>query len=269
MMVLALLIYPGALLALLLTAVFRAVAEHEGPLPPLRGLRGEAEPLLALASMVLAVLALTVLPWPFHPAQGWSALGSPVLLWAAFEGAFLLPLIPALLSDTPVVARAAIREAQMGAAGRFVIWMAIAVGLWGGTWAGAAALGHVLLVAAGILALPVALGFGPFAPERGLARAATEAGLQADTMDFLRWARSLRSATLTVALILGSLPLAQIQPMLALLIVVAAFAVIVLVLRQIHGALPIMTLPRALRWCWSIALPPALVGLLFLALISR
>lgn len=60
---------------------------------------------------------------------------------------------------------------------------------------------------------------------------------------------------------------AQIQPALALAIVAALFVAVALVLRQISAVMPRLTLPAALRWCWARALPLALVGLVYMALV--
>jgi len=39
-------------------------------------------------------------------------------------------------------------------------------------------------------------------------------------------------------------------------------------LNRVAGALPRLTLPAALRWCWWRALPLAVVGLVYLIVIS-
>ena len=54
---------------------------------------------------------------------------------------------------------------------------------------------------------------------------------------------------------------------LLLAIVALLFAALALSLRQLAGVLPRLTLPAALRWCWLRALPLALVGLIYLAVI--
>src|SRR5207249_7684455 len=103
---------------------------------------------------------------------------SPLALWAALEGAFLVPLAPGLLRPSPLGARAASREGQMGVAGRFVIWMAIGTALWAGAgWSPAALPGRVLAALAGLMALPAAIGAGPFGAERSLSAAGAEVGL--------------------------------------------------------------------------------------------
>src|SRR5439155_23621929 len=124
--------YPGLALAIVLALLFGWLAQGRAPLGRLRLQGLSADGLASAASIVLAALALALLPWPLHPAAGWSWLASrsPLALWAALEGAFLVPLAPGLLRPSPLGARAASREGQMGVAGRFVIWMAIGTALW-------------------------------------------------------------------------------------------------------------------------------------------
>lgn len=274
-LLIALLIYPGLLLALGLGLLFGLLV-HSRPTLPRLSLRG-AEGLTGLASLLLAGLAVALLPWPFHPAAEWQAIGNLVLLWTAFEVAFLLPLLPALLDPAPLIARAAAREAQMGAAGRAVIWLAIGVGLWPeAAWSLRTLLGHVLVLIAGLLAFPAAAGIGPFGPERSLGRDGVEAGLDDSTAALLRFARQTRAGALLAALLVATLPPAQpwgvgrgfeLLPPLGLALFAAMFVVVGLALRQANVALPRLTLTGALRWCWTRALPLALVGLIYLSLV--
>ncbi len=270
---LAILLYPGLALALLLGVLFGWLIERRTPPAPrasaLRGLAGPA----ALAGIGLTGLALTLLPWPLHPAAGWSAIGSPATLWALFEGAFLLPLLPGFVSGRPFAARAAAREAQIGAAGRCVFWLAAGSALWSGAgWSLALLPGRLLLGLAGLLALPVAIGSGPFGAEQSLAAAGAEEGLDDSTAALVRLARLVRGAALLAALPLALLrpllgPEARLAPALALAIVAALFVAVALLLRQVGALMPRLTLPGALRWCWGRALPLALAGVLYLALV--
>jgi hypothetical protein len=60
---------------------------------------------------------------------------------------------------------------------------------------------------------------------------------------------------------------APVQPWVGLLLFIALFIVVVLLLRQMTGLLPRLTLPAALRWCWWRALPLALIGMIYLILV--
>ncbi len=281
---LSLLLFPGLALALVLGVLLGWLLERRWPgrgvlrLGSLRGLPGQ----VALLSIGLAGAGLALLPWPFHPAAGWAAIGSPALVWALFEAAALLPLLPGYLSPQPLAARAAVREAQIGVAGRCVFWLAAGAALWGQAWSLPRAPGFVLVALGGLLALPAAIGAGPFGAERSLAPAGAEEGLDEDTKALVRLARSVRGAALIAALGVALLPAtwgqslppalagratSQIQPAIGLAIVALLFAALALSLRQLAGVLPRLTLPAALRWCWLRALPLALVGLIYLAVI--
>lgn len=282
--VIALLLFPGLALGLALGVLLGVLLERRWPgwgalrVGSLRGLPGQA----ALLSIGLAGAGLALLPWPFHPAAGWSAIGSPALVWALFEAAALLPLLPGYLSPQPLACRAAVREAQIGVAGRCVFWLAAGAALWGQSWSLPRAPGFLLVALGGLLALPAAIGAGPFGAERSLAPAGAEEGLDEDAKALVRLARSVRGAALIAALGVALLPAiagqgvppalagraaSQIQPAIALAIVALLFAVLALALRQLAGVLPRLTLPAALRWCWLRALPLALAGLLYLAVI--
>jgi hypothetical protein len=264
------LLYPGLALALALALVFGWLTESRMRFGWLLGAAwGSLDGLLSLASIMLAALALALLPWPLHPAAGWAWVGSPLPLWATLESAFLLPLLAGLLAPTALGERATIREAQISVAGRCVVWLAIGAALWvGAGWAARELPGRVLAGLAGLLALPAAIGVGPFGAERSLNAAGAEEGLDEATASLVRFARTVRGTTLLVVLIVASLPTAQFQPWVALLLIAGLFILIGLLLNRVAGTLPRLTLPAALRWCWWRALPPALVGLLYLIVIS-
>ncbi|HJZ47360.1 MAG TPA: hypothetical protein VKE41_09350 [Roseiflexaceae bacterium] len=266
---LALLLYPGLALVLVLTLVFGWLTEGRVHVGWLRGtVWGSFDALSGLASVVLAALALALLPWPLHLDAGWPLVGSPIAIGAALEGAFLLPVLPGLLATSPLGQRAAIREAQMSVAGRCVVWLALGAALWAGAgWAASAIPGRALVALAGLLALPAAIGAGPFGAERSLNAAGAEEGLDEATAALVRFARTARGAALLAALIVASVPPGLIQPWIALLLIGGLFVVIVLLLNRVAGMLPRLTLPAALRWCWWRALPLALVGLVYLIFI--
>lgn len=267
---LAILLYPGLALAIVLALLFGWLATGRLPAVRPRGVGLSADGLAAAASVLLAALALALLPWPLHPAARWSwiASASPLVFWSALEGAFLAPLVAGLLAPAPLAARAASREAQIGIAGRLVIWLAIGSALWmGAGWQPAALPGRGLAALAGLLALPAAIGAGPFGPERSLSAAGAEEGLDEATAGLLRFARTLRGAALLAALIVASLPLALVQSWVGLLLIAALFVVVALALRGLAAGLPRLTLPGALRWCWWRALPLAVAGLVYLAIV--
>lgn len=269
---LAILLYPGLAFTLALALAFAWLAEGRlatgwvRGAAPWRTIDGAA----AAASVLLAGLALALLPWPLHPAAGWPWVGSPVALWAALEGAFLLPALVGLLAPSTLAARAATREAQMSLAGRFVCWLALGAGLWGiAGWTLLELPGRLLLGLAALAALPAAIGVGPFGAERSLSAAGAEEGLDEATTGLVRFARSARGAALLAALAVASLPPTggSIRPALALAVALALFALTALLLRRAGALLPRLTLPAALRWCWWRALPIAVVGLVYLAIV--
>jgi hypothetical protein len=276
---LAVLLYPGLALTLALAVLAGWLATGRSPFAgmrggaPWRGLDG----VVATLSILLAALGLALLPWPYHPAAGQPWIGSPPLIWAAFEGAFLLPILPGLLAPT-LGARAAAREAQISLAGRCVVWLSLGAALWSGAgWAASDAPGRLLAGLAGLLALPAALGAGPFRAESSLSAAGAEEGLDEATTPLVRFARVARGAALLAALVVASIPPSvglaspaatlQLGPPIALLLIAALFLVIVLAMRQVSAALPRLTLPAALRWCWWRVLPIAIMGLVYLAIV--
>src|SRR5215212_102423 len=267
---LSLLLYPGLALVFILAVVFGWLAERRVSFGWLRGAAwASLDGLLSLASIALAALTLALLPWPLHPAAGWAWVGSPAALWAALEGAFLLPVLAGLLAPTSLGQRATSREAQISVAGRCVVWLAIGVALWAGAgWAARELPGRALAGLAGLLALPAAIGVGPFGAERSLNAAGAEEGLDEATASLVRFARTARGAALLAVLIVASMPTALFQPWVALLLIAGLFILVGLLLNRVAVALPRLTLPAALRWCWWRALPPALVGLLYLIVIS-
>jgi len=281
----AILLYPGLALALVLALLLSLLSERRVPLARLPGVRAlrSLDGLAACASMLLAAIALALLPWPYHPAPGWWLIGQPIAFWCALEGAFLVGQFPGLLAPSALAARAAARELQVSVAGRCLFWLAVGTVLWGGpSWSLAVLPGRLLVGIAGLLALPAAIGIGPFGAELSLSAAGAEEGLDEATVGLVRLARGVRGAAALAALLISLAPLAlgpvippalsasttiRLDPWIVLLLDVALFTVIAALLRQITLVMPRLTLSAALRWCWWRALPLALAGLIYLIVI--
>jgi hypothetical protein len=265
-LVIALLIYPGLVLTLALGLLLGPLAGAGLPRPSiLAGAGRGAEGLAGLASLLLVALGLGLAPLPLHPAAGRDSVGLLPLVWVLVEAAFLAPLIPAAATRMPLAVRAAAREGQLGIAGRAVVWVAIAAGL----WAGSALVdlpGRLLVLASGLLALPAAAGLGPFGPERSLAPDAPEEGLDGTTKALLRFTRRARAGALALLLATSAIPAGLVGAPAALGLALALTLLLGLALRR-ASRLPRLTLPAALRWCWFRALPLGLAGLAYLLLV--
>lgn len=268
-LLLSFLLFPGLALALVLALLFGWLLERRVQLGwARRAAWASPDGLFSLASILLAAAALALLPWPLHPSAGWPLIGDPVVLWATLEGAFLLPLLPSVLAPSPLGERAAYREGQISVAGRCVVWLALGAALWAGAdWTARALPGRGLVSLAGLLALPAAIGVGPFGAERSLNPAGAEEGLDEATAALVRFARRLRGAALLAMLIVVSLPSTLLRPWIALLVGAGLFVLVALLLNRLAGLLPRLTLPAALRWCWWRALPLAVAGLVYLLLV--
>jgi len=247
-------LYPGLLTAIALGALFGWLARGRARWPVGGGFVSR-EGVAAMGSAIGAGLALATLPWPLHPASGAAAWP---WAWAGFELAFLLPLTPALATGLPAVARAAIREAQLGVLARAVIWLALGPALAAHTdWRVATAPGHLLALAAALLVFPAATGWGPFSNEESVAPGGTAAGLPDAARALDSWARDVRAGALLAAIVVAGLPVAVGLPGLGLLVTGAGFASIGLILRRIEGRVPRLSLPDALRLGLLWALPLA------------
>lgn len=265
--IIAALLYPGLATTLAAGALFGLVGHGRIALP--RDLRpaGTREGLTALGAVVLAAIGLATLPWPLHPMGGGQAW---LWSWAAFELAFLLPLLPALGTGAPAVSRAAIREAQLGAVARAGLWAALgaALGLHA-RWEGAALAAHVLAIAAAIVAYPPAIGWGPFGAEERVSPGGTGAGLDESALALERWAREVRAAALLAAVLVAALPTGAVPAPLALALVATGMALGAAVLRRFEGRIPRMTLPAAVRFCLLWTMPLALGATLALTIATR
>src|SRR5262249_40336308 len=145
-----------------------------------------------------------------------------------------------------------------------VIWLAIGTALWSGAgWAPIELPGRALAALAGLLALPAVAGVGPFGAERSLSAAGAEEGLDEATAGLLRFARTQRGAALPAGPIVAALPPALLRPPVALALIIVLFLSAALLLRRVALALPRLTLPGALHWCWWRALPLAVAGAVY------
>jgi hypothetical protein len=195
--------------------------------------------------------------------------------WGAFEAAFLLPLLPALRASNPLIARAALRAAQIGVLGRALLWLALASSLlllndWA-AWGPAAQsplLVHVLALLAAAFAYPCATGWGAYAPEPSLTPAGTEQGLEPATADLARAARDVRSGALLAASLLALLPVVLLPSGLGLLMVLLLFWATCTLLQRLTGRSPRMTLQAALRNCLWRALPLGAAAAIYLGIIT-
>lgn len=262
----AALIYPGLVTAIVAGALFGLVVNGTALRPALGAARSR-EGLATLAGVLCAGLALAAMPWPFHLAQPGLAW---LWAWASFELAFLLPLLPALTTGAPAVARAAIREAQIGVLGRAALWGALTASLAvHDDWRPATAPAHLLALAAALLALPAAIGWGPFAPEERVTPGGAEAGLPDEVRALNAWARDVRAGALTAAALVATLPAGAGPPWLGAVMVAAGLVAGLLILRRLERRLPRMTLPAAVRFCALWALPAAALASLALAFAER
>jgi hypothetical protein len=262
------LLYPGLLTALAAGGLYRLLLRHGlGQLPAPRAL-GTREGLAASAGVLLSAMGLALLPWPLHPGGDGTTW---FWAWAAFELAFLLPLLPALMAGTPAVVRAALREAQLGGLARALLWAALVATLTlHSQWESSLALvAHLLSLGAALVAFPVAVGWGPFGPEEWLTPGGAAAGLDEAGQRLDAWTRDLRAGALLAALLVAALPLGALPPMVGLAVWLLGYLIAVLLLREFAGRLPRMTLPGALRFCLLWPLPLALAATLALAAAVR
>ncbi len=273
----AFLFYPGLFLALALSAL--AIALQESPTQAHVFVGNIAVPnawqrvegLLFAMSMVLAGMSLAFLPWPLHPAPPPNE-GLWLLAWAAMEGAWWLALLPGLMSGTPTVVRASIREAQIGFVGRSLLWMALFVGLvLHNTWAlvdyaHSPFLAHLLAIVAAGFALPVAIEWGPFAPETSVTPGGSEQGLERAVANLARAARVVRTNALLSASLIALLPVSPLNPLIGLMVLIACFVGVTMLLKRFSGVLPRLSLPKALQVCWWRVLPTGVAAVLYLVL---
>lgn len=262
----AVLIYPGALLSLGLSLLAGRVLMGGGSGGRALGglgvaLRDRGGLPYAIA-VALGLIALSLLPWPPISGAGF-AQRDAWLLWSVVEAGSLLALLPGLLQPS-VVARPALRAVQLGISGRLPIWVALGViSQIGGRAMLPPTAAQVLAALATLLALPAAAGMPPFGPgmfDSGIG-SADESVLDDRQAALLRWARRLHAIFWLALVATVYLPLPALQwwvDLLLRLLVVIALAALV---RASRGLAVNRTLPSALRWCWWVALPCAVAAL--------
>lgn len=277
----ALLVYPGLLFVLLLDALYSLTNQgqpwRESLLQLVRLLRQpqpwNIERSISLVSIVLVACGLVLLPWPWNLADPQPALW--LWSWAALEAAFLLTLLPGLLAGAPPVVWTANRAAQIGVAGRMLLWLALSVSvLLHDSWAAFDAAGHSPLLAhllaalTAFFAFPAAVGWDTFSAANALVPGGLEQGLPRASGDLLRATRRLCTAALLAAALLALLPVALLPPPLGLLLVLVAFAGVALLLRRLTGRSPRLALPDALRVCLWRALPLGIAAVVYMGFIT-
>ncbi|NNJ12842.1 hypothetical protein EKD04_021175 [Chloroflexales bacterium ZM16-3] len=265
--ILAGLMYPGLITALALGLLYRLLLTGAAPRVRPGAALGSREGLAALAGILSAAAGLAALPWPFHPA------GAPrawLWAWAGLELAFLLPLVPALASGVPKVARAAIRRAQIGVFGRTLLWAAMATGLTThASWGLNALPAHLLALVATVIAFPIAIGWGPFDDEVSVTGAGVQAGLPPELRQIDDLARDVASGALLAAALLATLPTGVGPAWLATIMIVAGFTAATVAMRRLSGRLPRLSLPAILRLGWAYAAPLAAAAAVALIIAGR
>jgi hypothetical protein len=266
----ALLFYPGLLTSVLLALVVGRVLG--GPASGGRAVAGLADamaargPIAHAAAVFLILLALGRLPWPGLPWQSRVAV-DPWMLWGLVEGSAAAAVLPGLAAAAPTVSRAAVREAQLGLSGRLPIWIGLSVALEARGPSNAtvfpprAAFGLAALAA--LLALPAAAGWPPFgyAATRNAAPAlASDYPLDDKQAALARWTRRLQSIFWLALLAIVFVPLPPLRWWSELLMRLGLIIALAALVRVSQGRFVNLTLPTALRWCWWLALPCALVA---------
>ncbi|MBA3470253.1 MAG: hypothetical protein H0T53_11495 [Herpetosiphonaceae bacterium] len=262
----SLFVYPGLLTMLVLGLLVVLIARLDAPGGGLtRGIAATLTGSGSAALLIAAVAPLVVaawLPWPGAPNGETRTLGDIWLVWAVLEGSYLLALLPGLQSATPMSTRAAIREAQLGAAGRMALWTALGVAIWAGqTWTLPSLPAHGLALLAALIALPAAVGWGPFAPDNGTTPGGAESELSRAAMQLGQWGRALR-ATVTLALVpLLALPrMPKVDWGINLALVLVVVLLLASIGRAINGNSVRRPLLDGLHWCFWRALPLAVLA---------
>lgn len=235
----------------------------------LSGATRRVEATVSLISIALSVVALILLPWPgleglLGAQSNWRWFGA----WAALEAAWLVALLPGMLAGEPTLVRASMRSAQIGLAGRAVTWLAAGAGLALSELSWRSAPAALLIVVALVMALPIALGWGPFGALPGFRAGATDQAIDPEAAQLVNRARLVRQVSLIAASFVFALPLAFLPTLAAWALLIAAGLFFAFGLSRLDAQWPRLTLPAALRFCWSRAFPLAVAAIIYVVILS-
>lgn len=257
-------VYPGllwvsAVALLLIAALGRSARGTQAIRRTWLALRGQGSLPHAL-SIILSFMAIALLPWPSTPD-----VPAPTFdlwrIWAFTEASFLAAALPGLLSSLPAMNRAAVRTAQIGVSGRAALWIALVVGL---GWSGQTIYDLLSLLfgaLAALLALPIAANWQPFGGESGLGLGDADAHLPAEDIGVARWAHDLRGVLLILLIATVFVQAPQLPWWQQLGLKVWLALAVALLGRGLRGGAVYRTLGSALRYCWMIVLPVAVIAL--------
>jgi len=266
------LVYPGLLGMLLLGVVYTTMqgkgAAYRSGLARLGAAWRSQEGVLLLLSMLLAGGGPALLAWPY----GLAVLDGRQWFWALLllEIAWLLPTTPALLSNAAPLARAALREIQLGAAARMMLWFALGLAL-SSDVAGMPLLwpAYLLAVLGALAILPMALGSGPYAAETSITAGSVSHGWPKELQLLSAAATELRrTATLAVSLV-ALLPAALLPDWTVLLGLLCGLALAGLLVQRLEQKGPRLTLPAALQRCWLRSLPLSAAAAVYLLVVGQ
>lgn len=272
-LIIAMLVFPGVLTTLVLTLLVAKVAGMNVPGGGLsRGIiatfMGRGSFLLALGA-ILPMLAAGFLPWAASPlpnpspSQFWT-------VWALLEMSYFAAVLPSLMGLSATSVRYAMRELQLAAAGRLMVWAAIVVSMWAGAWTAQTLPAHVLAIGAALVVLPVAVGWGAFAPDTSLSPAGAEIDFSRHDAQLAQWGRAIRATVLVVTVAVFTLPkLPNVHWGMNVLVVIVTTLLIALMGRTLNGTTVRRTLPDALNWCFTRSLPITLLAVIALFLGRR
>jgi hypothetical protein len=267
-----LLVYPGLLSMIMLGILYTTgqgkSAAYRNGFARLALAWRSREGLLVLLSILLAGSAPALLEWPYSSIQA----DGTQWYWALLllEMAWLLPAIPALMSNAAPLARAALREIQLGTAARMLLWFALGLAL--SINVAATPLlwpAYVLAILAALAVLPIALGSGPYAGETSITAGGIYHGWPKELQTMSATATELRRTAMLAVSLLALLPSALLPAWAELLLLLVGMALGGLLVQRLDQRGPRLTLPAALRRCWLRSLPFSTAAAVYLLVIGR